>query len=196
MKEGTSSTVQAENRLLAAIMFTDIVGFSRQMGVMKPACCGCWTSITSSSNTPSPHHGTSSKRSGMPSWSIFLRSFMPCSAPNRFSQFRTHNADQEPTEQIHVRIGIHSAISSSETAMCSATASTLPHGYKACRARYDLHLRVVYRDVAKKLPFGTVVSLGKPKAQEHRRTLSGLCTLPEPPKGCGKPPSPTPEALP
>src|SRR5437879_13570126 len=32
MKEDTSSAVQTENRRLAAIMFTDIVGFSRQMG--------------------------------------------------------------------------------------------------------------------------------------------------------------------
>ena len=32
MKADTSSSVQAETRRLAAIMFTDIVGFSRQMG--------------------------------------------------------------------------------------------------------------------------------------------------------------------
>ena len=32
MKEDPSSAVQSENRRLAAIMFTDIVGFSRQMG--------------------------------------------------------------------------------------------------------------------------------------------------------------------
>jgi hypothetical protein len=32
MKEDPSSAVQTENRRLAAIMFTDIVGFSRQMG--------------------------------------------------------------------------------------------------------------------------------------------------------------------
>jgi class 3 adenylate cyclase len=32
MKEETGSAVHAENRRLAAIMFTDIVGFSRQMG--------------------------------------------------------------------------------------------------------------------------------------------------------------------
>jgi hypothetical protein len=32
MKDDTSSTVQTEHRRLAAIMFTDIVGFSRQNG--------------------------------------------------------------------------------------------------------------------------------------------------------------------
>src|ERR1700704_4190512 len=32
MKKDPSSAVQSENRRLAAIMFTDIVGFSRQMG--------------------------------------------------------------------------------------------------------------------------------------------------------------------
>ena len=33
MKEEVNSAVPVENRRLAAIMFTDIVGFSRQMGV-------------------------------------------------------------------------------------------------------------------------------------------------------------------
>ena len=32
MKKDPNSAVQSENRRLAAIMFTDIVGFSRQMG--------------------------------------------------------------------------------------------------------------------------------------------------------------------
>jgi class 3 adenylate cyclase len=32
MKDAPSSAPQAEQRRLAAIMFTDIVGFSRQMG--------------------------------------------------------------------------------------------------------------------------------------------------------------------
>jgi class 3 adenylate cyclase len=32
MSDDTSSTAHAEQRRLAAIMFTDIVGFSRQMG--------------------------------------------------------------------------------------------------------------------------------------------------------------------
>ena len=32
MKEYTNSTVPTETRRLAAVMFTDIVGFSRQMG--------------------------------------------------------------------------------------------------------------------------------------------------------------------
>jgi tetratricopeptide (TPR) repeat protein len=34
MKEGTRSAGQMETRRLAAIMFTDIVGFSRQMGTV------------------------------------------------------------------------------------------------------------------------------------------------------------------
>ena len=32
MKDSTSNAASVENRRLAAIMFTDIVGFSRQMG--------------------------------------------------------------------------------------------------------------------------------------------------------------------
>jgi class 3 adenylate cyclase len=35
MKDATGSATQAEQRRLAAIMFTDIVGFSRQMGAER-----------------------------------------------------------------------------------------------------------------------------------------------------------------
>src|ERR671925_569881 len=110
MKDGTSNAVQSENRRLAAIMFTDIVGFSRQMGsneahtlqlleihnqLIQQAVVG--------------HHGTVIKTVG----DAFLVDFpsvvnaVQC-AQQIQAQFRTHNADKEPVEQIHVRIGIHS----------------------------------------------------------------------------------------
>ena len=43
---------QAETRRLAALMFTDMVGFSARWAPMKPACCGCWRCITRSSSRP------------------------------------------------------------------------------------------------------------------------------------------------
>ena len=50
----------------------------------------------------------SSRPWGMPSWWISPPWFTPCSAPNSIhAQFRAHNAEHEPAEQIHVRIGIH-----------------------------------------------------------------------------------------
>jgi class 3 adenylate cyclase len=41
MKDKTSSTVQAKAWRLAAIMFTDIVGFSRQMGADEARSSRC-----------------------------------------------------------------------------------------------------------------------------------------------------------
>ena len=63
MNDNPSSAVHTETRRLAAIMFTDIVGFSRQMGATKPTCCGCWPFITRSSNKQSlPITARSSRR--------------------------------------------------------------------------------------------------------------------------------------
>jgi class 3 adenylate cyclase len=39
MKEGLSETATTETRRLAAIMFTDIVGFSHQMLDKPPSSC-------------------------------------------------------------------------------------------------------------------------------------------------------------
>ena len=36
---------------------------------------------------------------------------------------------------------------------------------------------MVYQEVAKKLDLGTVVLAGQAQAQEHRRTVSGLCLV-------------------
>ena len=41
MAEDSASTGPAETRRLAAIMFTDVVGFSRQMGANEARCFNC-----------------------------------------------------------------------------------------------------------------------------------------------------------
>ena len=104
-----SQTPRAETRRLAAIMFTDIVGFSRQMGADEARCCGCWTSIIrSSSRRWLTITARSSKLSAMPSWWTFPLSSMPCSAPSRFRRSCGRTTPSKRTrEQIHVRIGIH-----------------------------------------------------------------------------------------
>ena len=101
--------VQAETHRLAAIMFTDIVGFSRQMGADE----GRMLRLLDVHNqivqrAVADRHGTVIKTVG----DAFLVDFpsvvhaVQC-AQQIQSQFKTHNADKEPAEQIHVRIGIH-----------------------------------------------------------------------------------------
>ena len=107
MKEDTSS---AEQRRLAAIMFTDMVGFSRQMGSNEAhtlRLLDLHNQIIQ--HAVVAHYGTVIKTVG----DAFLVDFpsvvhaVQC-AQQIQNQFRTHNADKKLIEQIHVRIGIHS----------------------------------------------------------------------------------------
>src|SRR6266581_585979 len=110
MKDNTSSAVQSETRRLAAIMFTDIVGFSRQMGsneVRTLQLLDTHNQLIRKSVTE--HHGTVIKTVG----DAFLVDFpsvvhaVEC-AQQIQALLHTHNSEKEPAEQIHVRIGIHS----------------------------------------------------------------------------------------
>jgi len=109
MKEDTDSTVPTETRRLAAIMFTDIVGFSRQMGSNEARTLRLLdTHNQIIHKAVSEHHGTVIKTVG----DAFLVDFPSVvhavqGAQQIQAQFRTHNAEQEAAEQIHVRIGIH-----------------------------------------------------------------------------------------
>ena len=105
-----TSAEQTENRRLAAIMFTDIVGFSRQMGSNEARTLrllDIHNQIIQRAVTED--QGTVIKTIG----DAFLVDFpsvvhaVQC-AQQIQRRFRTHNADKESTEQIHVRIGIHS----------------------------------------------------------------------------------------
>ncbi len=109
MKEDPSSAVYAETRKLAAIMFTDMVGFSRQMGADEARMLrllNVHNQLIQQAVTD--HHGTVIKTVG----DAFLVDFpsvvnaVQC-AQRIQTQFRTHNTEKETNEQIHVRIGIH-----------------------------------------------------------------------------------------
>jgi len=110
MKEDPSSTVHAENRRLAAIMFTDMVGFSRQMGSNEARMLRLLDVHNQIiQQAVAAHHGAVIKTVG----DAFLVDFpsvvhaVQC-AQQVQAQFRTYNAEKERDEQIHVRIGIHS----------------------------------------------------------------------------------------
>src|SRR2546426_2196169 len=100
MKDDTSSAVHAENRRLAAIMFTDIVGFSRQMGSNETRTLRLLdTHNQIIQHVVTAHHGMIIKTVG----DAFLIDFpsvvqaVQC-AQQIQAQLRTHNADKESTE--------------------------------------------------------------------------------------------------
>src|SRR4029453_3614093 len=101
MAEDSASARQAETRRLAAIMFTDIVGFSRQMGANETRTLRLLdTHNRSIQQAVAEHHGTVIKTAG----EAFLVDFpsvvhaVQC-AQQIQARFHTHNAEKEPAEQ-------------------------------------------------------------------------------------------------
>ena len=117
-----AEATQTETRKLAAIMFTDIVGFSRQMGADEARMLRLLNVHNQLiSQMVTVHHGYVIKTIG----DAFLVDFpsvvhaVQC-AQQVHAQLRAYNAEKEKAEQIHVRIGIHLGTSCRKTAMCLA----------------------------------------------------------------------------
>ena len=73
MNDDTSSAVHTEKRRLAAIMFTDMVDFSRQMGTNEAHTLQLLAVHNQViEQTVDDHQGTSSRRPAMASWWTFL----------------------------------------------------------------------------------------------------------------------------
>src|SRR5262249_2174526 len=109
MKKDPSSAVPSETRRLAAIMFTDIVGFSRQMGSNEARTLRLLeTHNHIVTQAIAEYYGTVIKTIG----DAFLVDFpsvvhaVQCALQIQ-ARFRTYNTEKEPAQQIHVRIGIH-----------------------------------------------------------------------------------------
>src|SRR4029434_9635976 len=109
MNDDTSTAASAENRRLAAIMFTDIVGFSRQMGTDEARMLRLLDVHNQLiHHAVNAHHGHVIKNIG----DAFLVDFPSVVQPVQCAQqiqvqLRTYNADKEPAEQIRVRVGTH-----------------------------------------------------------------------------------------
>jgi TolB-like protein/Flp pilus assembly protein TadD len=186
MPTDSGNNVQSETRRLAAIMFTDIVGFSRQMGSDEARTLRLLTAHNQLvAQAVAAHHGTVIKTIG----DAFLVDFpsvvhaVQC-AQQIQSQFRAHNADKEPNEQIHLRIGIHSGDIVQrdgdvfgDGVNVASRLQTLAEPDTICISQ------VVYREVEKKLALGTVVSLGRPKLKNIVERFQVYALLSEPPKG-------------
>src|SRR5437667_1612825 len=166
MNDETSNAASTENRRLAAIMFTDIVGFSRQMGADEARMLRVLevhNQLVQQAVTE--HHGHVIKTMG----DAFVVDFpsvvnaVQC-AQRVQEQIRIHNAEKEKTEQIHIRIGIHLGD------IVQKEGDVFGDGVNIAKRLQELAepdsiclSQVVYQEVEKKLSLGTVVSLGQAK---------------------------------
>ncbi len=177
---------RAETRKLAAIMFTDMVGFSRQMGadeVRMLRLLDVHNQIIQ--QAVAAHHGMVIKTVG----DAFLVDFpsvvhaVQC-AQQIQAHLQAHNTEKEKAEQIHVRIGIHSGDIIQRDGDVFGDGVNIAARLQALAESDTICISdVVYRDVAKKVALGTVVSLGRPKLKNIAERFQIYALLPEPPKG-------------
>ncbi|NOT58544.1 MAG: adenylate/guanylate cyclase domain-containing protein [Deltaproteobacteria bacterium] len=180
---------QSETRRLSAIMFTDIVGFSRQMGVDETRMLRLLEVHNQLiHHAVTTHHGTVIKTVG----DAFLVDFpsvvhaVQCAQAIQ-TQFRTHNMEKEQAEQIHVRIGIHLGDIVERDGDVFGDGVNIAARLQGLAEPDTICISdVVYRDVAKKLDVGTVVPLGKPKLKNIAERFVVYALLPEAPKGLGQ----------
>jgi adenylate cyclase len=176
----------AETRKLAAIMFTDMVGFSRQMGSNEARTLRLLevhNQVIQQAVTE--HHGQVIKTVG----DAFLVDFpsvvlaVQC-AQQVQARFRTDNAEKAPTDQIHVRIGIHLGdIVQREGDVFGDGVNVASRLQALTEADTICISQKVYEEVEKKLSLGTVVSLGRPQLKNIAQRFPIYALLPEPPKG-------------
>ncbi len=100
------------------------------------------------------------------------------------ARFRARNNDKENTEQIHIRIGIHlgdivqrDGDVFGDGVNVASRLQTLAEPDTICISQ------VVYQEVEKKLPLGTVVSLGRPKLKNIAQRIEVYALLAEQSKG-------------
>ncbi|MBI3796633.1 MAG: tetratricopeptide repeat protein [Deltaproteobacteria bacterium] len=178
--------LHAETRRLAAIMFTDIVGFSRQMGADEARMLRLLDVHNQLiQQAVAAHHGTVIKTIG----DGFLVDFpsvvhaVQC-AQQLHAQLRAHNAEKDKAEQIHVRIGIHSGDIVQRDGDVFGDGVNIASRLQALAEPDTICISdVVYRDVAQKVALGTVVALGHPKLKNIAHRFPVYALLPESPKG-------------
>ena len=175
-----------ETRKLAAIMFTDIVGFSRQMGSDEARMLRQLDIHNHLiQHVVTEHHGHVIKTIG----DAFLVDFpsvvhaVQC-AQQIHAQLRTHNAEREKAEQIHVRIGIHLGDIVQKDGDVFGDGVNIASRLQSLAEPDTICIsQKVYEEVAKKVDLGTVVSLGKPKLKNIAERFQVYALLSEAPKG-------------
>ena len=186
MKKDPSSAVHVENRRLAAIMFTDIVGFSRQMGADEAHTLhllGLHNQLIH--QAVAAHHGVVIKTVG----DAFLVDFpsvvnaVQCAQAIQ-AQFHTYNAEKGKTDQIHVRIGVHSGdIVQQEGDVFGDGVNVASRLQGLAEPDTICISQKVYEEIANKLPLGAVIPLGKPPLKNIAQRFAVYLLLPDQPKG-------------
>src|SRR5262249_19534196 len=131
------------------------------------------------------HHGTVIKTVG----DAFLVDFLSVvhavqCAQQIQAQFRAYNAEKRASEQIHVRIGIHSGDIVQKDGDVFGDGVNIASRLQALAEPDTICISdMVYRDVAKKLDLGTIVSLGRPKLKNIAQRFPVYALLSESPRG-------------
>jgi len=167
-------------------MFTDIVGFSRQMGADESRTLrllALHNQIIQHATTA--HHGVVIKTIG----DAFLVDFpsvvhaVQC-AQQIHAQFRAHNAEKENLEQIHVRIGIHLGDIVQQNGDVFGDGVNVASRLQGLAEPDTICIsQVVYNEVGAKLTLGAIVPLGKPKLKNIVQRQPVYLLLSEQPKG-------------
>jgi TolB-like protein/class 3 adenylate cyclase/Tfp pilus assembly protein PilF len=186
VKTDAPPQLSGETRRLAAIMFTDIAGFSRQMGSNEARTLrllDVHNQLIQQAVTE--HHGAIIKTIG----DAFLVDFpsvvhaVQC-AQQIQQQLRTHNTDKALDEQIHVRIGIHLGDIVQREGDVFGDGVNIASRLQSLAEPDTIYISdMVYRDVAQKLDLGTVVALGRPKLKNIAQRFHIYALLPNAPQG-------------
>jgi adenylate cyclase len=167
-------------------MFTDVVGFSRQMSADEARTLRLLEVHNQIiQQAVAEHHGHVIKTIG----DAFLVDFPSVvhavqSAQQIQAQFRVHNTDKEKAEQIHVRIGIHSGDIVQKDGDVFGDGVNIASRLQGLAEPDTICIsQKVYEEVEKKLPLGTVVPLGRPKLKNIAQRFRVYALLCEPPRG-------------
>ncbi|HEV8713816.1 MAG TPA: adenylate/guanylate cyclase domain-containing protein [Candidatus Binatia bacterium] len=185
MQEDLAGTA-AETRKLAAIMFTDVVGFSRQMGNNEARMLRLLDIHNHLiEQAVAEHRGHVIKSTGDGFLVDFPSAVNAVQCAQRIqAQFRTYNAEKEKPEQIHVRIGLHLGDIVQRDGDVFGDGVNVAARLQALAEPDTICIsHAVYREVEKKLSLGTVVSLGRPKLKNIVERFQVYALLLEPPKG-------------
>jgi adenylate cyclase len=186
MEERPPAAAPAENRRLAAIMFTDMVGFSRQVGADESRALHLLTDHNAIiRQAVATYQGQILRFIG----DAFLVEFpsvvnaVQC-AQQLQARFRAYNAGKAAPEQIHVRIGIHTGDIIHRDHDVFGEGANIAARLQEVAAPDTICLsHKVYEEVEKKIPLGPVLSLGRPRLKNIEQRFPVYALLTEPPKG-------------
>jgi adenylate cyclase len=167
-------------------MFTDIVGFSRQMGADEARTMRLLNVHNQLLHRAvSEHHGHVIKTIG----DAFLVEFpsvvhaVQC-AQEIHTQLQAYNVEQEKTEQIHVRIGIHLGdVLQQDGDVFGGGVNIASRLQNLAEPDTICISQKVYEEVVKKLDLGTVIPLGRPLLKNIAERFQAYALLPAPPSG-------------